>query len=152
MAAAVSTLSGQEAPVYHMDHSLPEAPKARTLKEEINRVVRSRVINPKWLKGIKRHGYKGAFEMAATIDYLFAYDATARVVSDYQYQMVADHYLLDEANQQFMSDNNPAALKESTERLLEAIQRGLWENAGDYQEKLTSLLLALEHDQETGLE
>ena len=152
MAAAVSTLSGKEAPIYHMDHSLPEAPKARTLKEEINRVMRSRVINPKWLEGIKRHGYKGAFEMAATIDYLFAYDATARVVSDYQYQMVADHYLLDEANQQFMSDNNPAALKESTERLLEAIQRGLWENAGDYQEKLTSLLLALEHDQEIGFE
>ncbi|MEM9605389.1 MAG: cobaltochelatase subunit CobN, partial [Pseudomonadota bacterium] len=83
MSAAVATLSGREAAVYHMDHSRPESPRARTLKEEINRVVRARVLNPKWLAGARRHGYKGAFEMAATVDYLFAFDATARVVEDY---------------------------------------------------------------------
>ncbi len=152
MAAAVSTLSGKDARVFHMDHSMPEAPRARTLKEEINRVIRSRVINPKWLDGIKRHGYKGAFEMAATIDYLFAYDATAQVVSDYQYEMVTDNYLMDAENQQFMRTQNPAALKESTERMLEAIQRGMWENPEDYKDKLETLLLDLENDEEAGLE
>ena len=152
MAAAVSTLSGEDARVFHMDHSIPDAPRARTLKEEINRVVRSRVVNPKWLEGVKRHGYKGAFEMAATIDYLFAYDATAQVVSDYQYEMVTDNYLMDTENQQFMREHNPAALKESTERMLEAIQRGMWENPENYQSKLETLLLTLENDEEAGFE
>ena len=126
MSAAVATYAGREAAVYHMDHSRPESPRARTLKEEINRVVRSRVLNPKWLDGARRHGYKGAFEMAATVDYLFAFDATANVVDDYQYQQVSDTYLLDDANREFMQAHNPSALKEAAERLLEAVDRGLW--------------------------
>ncbi|MEM6986987.1 MAG: cobaltochelatase subunit CobN, partial [Pseudomonadota bacterium] len=126
MSAAVATFAGRDAAVYHMDHSRPEAPRARTLKEEINRVVRARVLNPKWLDGARRHGYKGAFEMAATVDYLFAFDATARVVDDYQYQFVTETYVLDESNRAFMREHNPAALKETAERLLEAADRGLW--------------------------
>lgn len=126
MSAAVASYSGREAAVYHMDHSRPESPRARTLKEEINRVVRARVLNPKWLAGARRHGYKGAFEMAATVDYLFAFDATARVVDDYQYQQVTETYLLDQDNQDFMREHNPSALREATGRMLEAVERGLW--------------------------
>ncbi len=152
MSAAVATYSGAEASVYHMDHSQPEAPRARTLKEEINRVVRSRVLNPKWLAGARRHGYKGAFEMAATVDYLFAYDATAQVVDDYQYQQLTDSYLLDDENRQFMQDHNPSALKETTERLLEAMDRGLWQAPPEsYKEQLSNMLLALDQQWEQGL-
>ena len=74
--------------MYHNDHSRPENPVIRTLEEEIGRVVRSRVVNPKWIDGVKRHGYKGAFEMAATLDYLFAFSATTGAVANHHFDLV----------------------------------------------------------------
>jgi cobaltochelatase CobN len=129
LTAAVRSLQGQNPTVYFGDHALPENPKVRSLQQEIARVYRSRVINPKWIAGAMRHGYKGAFEMAATIDYLFAYDATTQCVSDYMYQGVAEAYLLDPQVQAFAQQKNPWALRDMAERLLEAHQRGMWENA-----------------------
>ncbi|MGB0784257.1 MAG: cobaltochelatase subunit CobN [Marinomonas sp.] len=151
MTNAVTEFSGQAPSVYHSDHSNPSSPKIRTLKEELNRVVRSRVLNPKWIDAMQTHGYKGAFEMTATVDYLFAYDATTDLVSDYQYEQVTDRLLLDPDNQAFMRDNNPHALEEMGERLLEAIQRGMWQNAGDYKDSIQSLLLDLDQQQEQSL-
>jgi cobaltochelatase CobN len=101
------------------------------LTEEINRVYRSRVINPKWITGVMRHGYKGAFEMSATVDYLFAYDATTGCVGDYLYEGVAQAYVFDSQVQAFLEQNNPWALRDIAERLLEAQQRGLWTTAGE---------------------
>lgn len=144
MSAAVTTLRGQRPAVYHGDHAQPETPRIRTLKEEIDRVVRSRVVNPKWIAGVKRHGYKGAFEMAATVDYLFAYDATAGVVSDYQYAMVSDAYVFDPETREFLEEHNPNALREMSERLLEAAQRRLWAEPGQRREQLEELLLDLD--------
>ncbi|MFM9923174.1 cobaltochelatase subunit CobN [Variovorax sp. H27-G14] len=148
MAAAVRHLSGQQPAMYHGDHGNPQAPRVRTLKEEISRVIRSRVVNPKWIAGVKRHGYKGAFEMAATVDYLFGFDATARVVGDHQYAMVADAYVLDAATRDFVQQHNPRALHDMLSRLLEAMQRGLWQAPGDYKDQLENLLL----DQEQRME
>src|SRR3546814_3398305 len=96
MTAAVRVLSGNQPAVWHADHSRPESPKIRTLEEEIARVVRARVVNPKWIAGVMRHGYKGAFEMAATVDYLFAFAATARCVASHHFDAVFDAYLGDE--------------------------------------------------------
>ncbi|WP_124973612.1 cobaltochelatase subunit CobN, partial [Aphanothece sacrum] len=127
LTVAVRALSGKNPQVYFGDNSIASNPKVRLLKEEIARVYRSRVINPKWIKGVMRHGYKGAFEMAATVDYLFAYDATANCVEDFMYQGVAEAYLFDEVVQQFIQDKNPWALRDMAERLLEANQRGLWQ-------------------------
>jgi cobaltochelatase CobN len=98
----------------------------RDLKEEALRVFRSRVVNPKWLAGVMRHGYKGGLELAATVDYLFGYDATAGVVDDWMYAQVAETYALDPAMQEFLRQSNPWALHAMSERLLEAAQRGLW--------------------------
>ena len=126
MAAAVRVLSGQAPAVYHPDHSRPETPRIRTLEEEIARVVRARVVNPKWIAGVMRHGYKGAFEMAATVDYLFAFAATARCVKNHHFDAVFEAYLEDQAVRDFLQEANPAALKEMIERLQEAIDRGLW--------------------------
>jgi cobaltochelatase CobN len=125
-AAAVATLQGTSRPIYHNDHSRPERPLIRTLDDEIARVVRSRVVNPKWINGIKRHGYKGAFEIAATVDYLFAFAATTGVVRDHHFDMVEAAFLEDEDTRQFIEDHNAPALREIAERLQEAIDRDLW--------------------------
>jgi len=124
--AAVSTLQGQDRPIYHNDHSRPERPVIRSLDDEIGRVVRSRVVNPKWIEGVKRHGYKGAFEIAATVDYMFAFAATTGAVKSHHFDLVHAAFLEDEDTRDFIQSNNPAALREIAERLSEAIDRGLW--------------------------
>ena len=144
MLAAVESLSGGKVASYHGDHSQPDLPKIRTLKEELNRVVRSRAANPKWIEGVKRHGYKGAFEMAATVDFLFAFDATTELIDDHQYALLADAYLLDTSTRDFIQQHNPDALRDMTERMLEAQQRGLWQEPGAYREALENLLLDIE--------
>ncbi|MBY4676036.1 cobaltochelatase subunit CobN [Marinobacterium arenosum] len=148
MSNAARVIGGRLPAVYHGDHSNPAAPKIRTLKEELNRVIRSRVNNPKWLAGMRRHGYKGAFEMAATVDYLFAYDATTDLIDDYQYAMVSESLLGDADNRAFLEQHNPDALREMAERLIEAIQRGLWREPGEQAEMLENLLLDCEHQLE----
>jgi len=126
MTAAVRVLSGQQPATWHVDHSRPETPKARTLEDEIGRVVRARVVNPKWIDGVMRHGYKGAFEMAATVDYLVSFAATARCVKDHHFDAVFQAYLEDDKVRAFLADNNPDALKDMADRLIEAQDRGLW--------------------------
>ena len=141
MLAAVETLRGAKVASYHGDNSQPDTPRIRTLKEELNRVVRARAANPKWIEGMKRHGYKGAFELAATIDYLFAFDATSELVDDHQYALLTDAYLLDKSTRDFIQQHNPGALQDILERLLEAQQRGLWQDPGEYREALENLLI-----------
>ncbi len=127
LAASVHHLSGRRPVVYHNDHSRPERPVIRSLQEEIARTVRGRVVNPKWIRGVMRHGYKGAFEMAATVDYLFAFAATTRAVADHHFDAVYDAYIGDGTVRQFLLDNNPAAAAEIADRLIEAQDRGLWQ-------------------------
>ena len=126
MTAAVAHLSGTRPTVYHNDHSRPERPVVRTLEEEIGRVVRARVVNPKWIAGVMRHGYKGAFEIAATVDYLFAFSATTGAVRDHHFEAVYEAFVADEVVRDFMADSNPDALREMAARLAEAVGRGLW--------------------------
>ncbi|WP_293128375.1 cobaltochelatase subunit CobN [Microcoleus sp. bin38.metabat.b11b12b14.051] len=145
MTAAIRNLQGKNPETYFGDNSIPENPKVRQLKEEIARVYRSRAVNPKWIEGAMRHGYKGAFEIAATVDFLFAYDATANCVEDFMYQGIAEAYIFDEKVQGFIQDNNPWALRDMAERLLEARQRGLWQSADrDTLDKLRSIALQAE--------
>ncbi|NEO01339.1 MAG: cobaltochelatase subunit CobN, partial [Moorea sp. SIO3I7] len=145
LTVAVRGLTGKNPQTYFGDNSIPEKPKVRQLKEEIARVYRSRVVNPKWIEGVMRHGYKGAFEMAATVDYLFAYDATANCVADHMYQGVAQGYLFDPDVQEFVQQKNPWALRDMAERLLEANQRGLWQSvAPETLEKLRAIALQAE--------
>ncbi|MEG4286881.1 cobaltochelatase subunit CobN [Microcoleus sp. A006_D1] len=145
MTAAIRNLQGKNPETYFGDNSIPENPKVRQLKEEIARVYRSRAVNPKWIEGAMRHGYKGAFEIAATVDFLFAYDATANCVEDFMYEGIAQAYIFDEKVQGFIQDNNPWALRDMAERLLEARQRGLWQSANqDTLDKLRSIALQAE--------
>jgi cobaltochelatase CobN len=150
MANASRVLGGRAPAIYHADHANPAQPRIRTLKEELNRVIRSRVLNPKWIEAMREHGYKGAFEMAATVDYLFAYDATTDLVADYQYAQVSEALVLDPANQRFLRAHNAAALEEMAECLLEAAQRGLWQDPGAQGAALQDLLLEIDEARETG--
>ncbi len=129
MTSAIKSLTGTNPDIYFGDNSQSEQPKVRKLSAEIARVYRSRVVNPKWIAGVMRHGYKGAFEMAATVDFLFAYDATTNCVEDFMYAGIADNYLFNPEVQTFMQKSNPWALRDIGERLLEANQRGLWQDA-----------------------
>jgi cobaltochelatase CobN len=126
MIAAVRALTGRDPKAYIGDSADPSRVKTRDLSEEARRVFRSRVANPKWIKAMQRHGYKGAFELSATVDYLFGYDATAGVVEDWMYSDVTRKYVLDQEVRDFMQQSNPWALRAISERLLEAAQRGLW--------------------------
>ncbi len=126
MIAAVRALTGRNPRSYIGDSADPSRPKTRGLEEEARRVFRSRVANPKWISAMQRHGYKGAFELSATVDYLFGYDATANVVEDWMYRDVTRKYVLDEEVKDFMQRSNPWALRAISERLLEAAERGMW--------------------------
>ncbi|MFD4466805.1 cobaltochelatase subunit CobN [Rhodococcus sp. NPDC058505] len=127
MVATVRALTGKDPEAYIGDSTRPDAVRTRTLSEETARVFRARVVNPRWLEAMRRHGYKGAFEMAATVDYLFGYDATTNVVADWMYEKLAQTYVLDQQNREFMEKSNPWALHGIAERLLEAVERTMWE-------------------------
>ena len=100
---------------------------------------------------MRRHGYKGAFELAATVDYLFGYDATAGVVDDWMYEQLAASYVFDPENREFFRKSNPWALRGIAERLLEAADRGLWaEPRAETLDRLRQTYLELEGDLEDG--
>jgi cobaltochelatase CobN len=149
MVATVRALTGRDPAAYIGDNTRPDAVRTRTLSEETTRVFRARVVNPRWMSAMRRHGYKGAFEMAATVDYLFGYDATAHVMADWMYEQLTQSYVLDAENRKFMSESNPWALHGMAERLLEAVERGMWA-APDPQtlDHLRQVLLEAEGDLE----
>jgi cobaltochelatase CobN len=126
MVATVRALTGTAPAAYVGDSTRPEYVRTRSLVEESARVFRSRVVNPRWIEAMKRHGYKGAFELAATVDYLFGWDATTGVVTDWMYEQLSASYVLDADTRKFLETSNPWALRSITERLLEAADRGLW--------------------------
>jgi cobaltochelatase CobN len=126
MVAMVRHLTGTSPAAYVGDSAVPDTVRTRTLGEETHRVFRARVVNPRWIGAMRRHGYKGAFELAATVDYLFGYDATAGVVDDWMYEQLAQSYVFDPEVREFFQRSNPWALRGIAERLLEAADRGLW--------------------------
>jgi len=149
MVATVRALTGRNPKAYFGDSSDPSRSRVRELADEARRVFRTRVVNPKWVQSMQRHGYKGAFEMAATVDYLFGYDATAQVIEDWMYTQLTDQYVLDPQVQQFFQEKNPWALRNIIERLMEAVQRGLWEQPDQAQlEQMRQVYLHLEGELE----
>jgi cobaltochelatase CobN len=144
MVVTARVLSGREVKAWFGDSADPARPRVRSLAEEAARVVRTRVVNPKWLAAMQAHGYKGAFEMAATVDYLFGYDATTHVVEDWMYERLTEAYVADPDMRKFFERSNPWALRSITERLLEANDRGLWNASDDAVATLRSARLEAE--------
>ncbi len=149
MIATIRAFTGSEPKAYVGDSTSPDSVRTRTLAEETARVFRSRVVNPRWISAMRRHGYKGAFELAATVDYLFGFDATAGVVQDWMYEKLAQEYVLDPATREFLTTSNPWALHGIVERLHEAADRGLWaEPAPETMAALAQAYLEVEGDLE----
>jgi cobaltochelatase CobN len=149
MVATARHLTGRSPAAYIGDSAVPDLVRTRTLAEETRRVFRARVVNPRWLAAMARHGYKGALEMAATVDYLFGYDATAGVVDDWMYEQLAAAYVFDPTTSAFLRQSNPWALRGIAERLLEAADRGLWAKpSDDILDALRAAYLDLEGDLE----
>jgi cobaltochelatase CobN len=144
MVATVEALTGAAPRAWFGDSADPSRPLVRTLAEEAARVVRTRVLNPRWLAAMRNHGYKGAFEIAATVDYLFGYDATAGVVEDWMYERVTQAYVADPTMREFFERSNPWALRSVCERLLEADERDLWHASDQARAALRDGLLAAE--------
>lgn len=141
LAATIETLRGEAPASYHVDHARPEAPLPRTLQEEIGRVVRGRASNPKWIAGVMRHGYKGAFEMAATLDYLFAFAATTQAVTDHHFDALFEAYIADDTVRDFIEEANAPALADMLARFQEALDRGLWTPRRNTTQKLINDLM-----------
>jgi cobaltochelatase CobN len=129
LSAAVETLSGGRPQLWFGDHSRSARPRLHRVEKEFDKVLRSRLLNPRWIEAMQQHGYKGGFEMAASLDYLFAYDASSGRVPDWSYGAISQTWLADERVLAFLRRHNPWALRDMAERLLEAQQRGLWETA-----------------------
>ncbi len=144
LVATIRALTGRQPKAWFGDTADPARPKVRSLAEEAARVVRTRVINPKWISAMQRHGYKGAFEMAATVDYLFGYDATAHVVEDWMYERVTDAYVADPDVRAFFERSNPSALRSIAERLLEAHEREMWQSSDAALDTLRDAVLEAE--------
>ncbi|AII43443.1 hypothetical protein KR100_08725 [Synechococcus sp. KORDI-100] len=151
LSAAVETSSGQRPQLWFGDHSRHERPRLHRLEKELDKVVRSRLLNPRWINGMKQHGYKGAFEMGASLDYLFAYDAATDRVPDWCYGALCDQWLADDDTLSFLSQRNPWVLRDMAERLLEASNRGLWEQPRrDQLDRLRDLVISSEARIERG--
>ena len=144
MNAAVKAVTGKYVPSYSGDSSDPRQPRIRSTDEEGRFLFRTRVLNPKWIEGMKRHGYKGAGDMSRLVDICYHWDASSGILEDWQYQELAKTYALDPEMQRFFKQHNPYALQNISERLLEAIARGLWENPGADKDELEALLLEAE--------
>jgi cobaltochelatase CobN len=145
LSAAAESLQGQAPAAWFADHSRAARPRLHRLEKEFDKVLRSRLLNPRWIQGMQQHGYKGGFEMAASLDYLFAYDASTGRVPDWSYGAVAEHWLADPGVRTFLEQCNPWALRDMAERLLEAHHRGLWSGAEENQlSSLRQLVLEAE--------
>ena len=142
LSAAVETSSGRRPELWFGDHSRRERPRLHRLEQELDKVVRSRLLNPRWIEGMQQHGYKGAFEMGASLDYLFAYDAATDRVPDWCYGALCDQWLSNPSIVDFLERRNPWILRDMGERLLEASNRGLWEGANHQQIALLKGLIS----------
>jgi cobaltochelatase CobN len=129
LSAAVEAVSGRPAALWFGDHSRQARPRVHRLERELDKVLRSRLLNPRWIRGMMDHGYKGGFELAASLDYLFAYDASTDRVPDWSYGALCRAWLEDRDVNGFLRSSNPWALRDMAERMLEAHHRGLWQSA-----------------------
>lgn len=144
MTAAARHLSGKEVKTYYGDTRNPEHVEVRDLADEIRRVVRTKLLNPKWIEGIKRHGYKGAGDISKRIGRVYGWKATTREVDDWIFDDIAKTFMLNEENRKFFEEHNPWALEEIARRLIEAAERGLWSPAQDIKEALKAVYLEIE--------
>ena len=146
LTAAVKYASGKDVNSYSGNSSEINDVKIKNLKEETAKIMRSRILNPKWFEGLKRHGYKGAQEVSAAIDIMFGWDATTEIIENWMYDRFTENFLKNDDNREWIKKNNPHAILNISERLLEANKRGMWNASQEDLELLRSIYLNIEGD------
>ncbi|SES68896.1 cobaltochelatase CobN subunit [Methanococcoides vulcani] len=144
MTAAARHLSGKEVKTYYGDTREPGHVEVRDLADEIRRVVRTKLLNPKWIEGMKEHGYKGAGDISKRIGRVYGWEASTQEVDDWIFDDITKTFVLDDETRQFFEENNPYALEEIGRRLLEAESRGLWDADPDVLDGLKNAYLEIE--------
>lgn len=144
MVNAVKVIGGKKPRSYCGDSSDPNRVKVKSTAEETCQVFRSRLLNPKWIESMKKHGYQGAADLSRTLDFVIGWDATIEVVEDWMYESLAKKYVLDKAMQEWLKEVNPYALQNMVERLLEAIERNMWQAPEDIKKELQKVYLNVE--------
>lgn len=142
--AAVTSFKGKAPIGFIGDSSDPERVKTRTVSEEVKFELRSRILNPKWIESMKEHGYKGACDISQTVDHIFGWDATAKTMENWMYEEIAKKFVINEEFAEWIREVNPYALQNISERLLEAIQRGMWNASQQIQDELKKVYLDME--------
>ncbi|MDR1105221.1 MAG: cobaltochelatase subunit CobN [Treponema sp.] len=146
--SAVKAASGKTPASYSTNCADPERPATSSIQEDAARIMRARINNPLWVKGLKAHGFRGAQEFSAMVDFVFGWDAAAGIIEDWMYDSIAGTYLLDKDLRGWIRQNNPYALRAMSERLLEAAQRGMWNAGEETLEELRKIYLETEGDLE----
>nr|QNO57083.1 hypothetical protein LPILPELN_00015 [Methanosarcinales archaeon ANME-1 ERB7] len=144
LTTAAKEISGNDVHVYYGDTRDRDKIEIRTLADEVRRVVRSKLLNPKWIEGMKRHGYKGAGDISKRIGRVYGWEATTQEVDDWIFDDIARTFVLDKEMREFFEENNPWALEEVGRRLLEAYERGLWDADDEVIKGLKSAYLEME--------
>ncbi|MBA5942094.1 MAG: cobaltochelatase subunit CobN [Methanophagales archaeon] len=144
LTTAAREISGDDVSTYYGDTRDQDKIEVRSLADEVRRVVRSKLLNPKWIEGMKRHGYKGAGDISKRIGRVYGWEATTQEVDDWIFDDIARKFVLDTEMREFFEEHNPWALEEVGRRLLEAYERGLWNADEEVIEGLKSAYLEME--------
>jgi cobaltochelatase CobN len=144
MTAAAKQASGKDVKAYYGDTREPSNVEVRGLAEELRRVVRSRLLNPKWIEGMKEHGYRGASEISKRVGTVYGWEAATQVVDDWIFDEITNTFVLDKDMREFFEENNPYAFEEISRRLLEAEARKLWKPDPELLDKLKESYLEIE--------
>ncbi|MGD6932696.1 MAG: cobaltochelatase subunit CobN [Candidatus Bathyarchaeia archaeon] len=144
MITAVKVTGGKAPRSYCGDSSDPQRVKIRSTVEETCHVFRSRLLNPKYIESMKKHGYQGAADLSKTLDNVLGWDATVEVVEDWMWESMANKYVLDKKMQEWLKEVNPYALQNMVERLLEAVERNLWQASEEMKRELQKICLEVE--------
>jgi cobaltochelatase CobN len=148
MIASVRAITGKDPHAYSCDTSDPDRIQVRTIQEEAKHIFRARILNPKWIESMKRHGFKGAGDFSRMVDIAFGWDATGHALEDWMYEALANTYALDKDMQDFFKEHNPYALHNIAERLLEAIEREMWNTSEEMKDNLREIMMEVEGDLE----
>jgi cobaltochelatase CobN len=144
LTTAAREVSGHEVSAYYGDTRDVNRVEVRTLADEMRRVVRTKLLNPKWIEGMKNHGYKGAGDISKRIGRVYGWEATTQEVDDWIFDDITKTFVLDDEMRQFFEENNPYALEEIGRRLLEAAERGLWDADPEVLDGLKNAYLEME--------
>jgi len=144
LSAAARYLSGNEVKTYYGDTREPEHVEVRDLADEIRRIARTKLLNPKWIEGMKEHGYKGAGDISKRVGRVYGWEASTQEVDDWVFDDITKTFVLDDEMRQFFEENNPYALEEIARRLLEAESRGLWDADPEVLDALRNTYLEIE--------